>query len=520
MRAADVAIIGYGPVGQLLALKMAQRGHSVVVVERWSALYGLPRAVALDHEVLRILQSSGLMGEFESRTCRSKVYEWRNGQGELLMAFGGMDSGEISGWPAMSGFSQPALERLLDDRVRGEHAGQVELMQGWSLNGLTEHTGGVALRIRPSSDSHGPERSIAARYVVGCDGAGSFVRAAMGASMEELDFAADWLVVDVLPRDPARWNADLVQVCDPSRPTTMVAGGPGRRRFEFMLLPGERKEDMNRPAAAWSLLERWDWTPDNAVLERHAVYTFRACVSDIWRKGRVMLAGDAAHLMPPFAAQGLCTGLRDVAALAWRLDLLLRGSANDALLDSYAAERAPHARQLIEFAVDLGRTICVLDPPAAAARDAALRADKDRAGERYLAPRLGESALLRSGDPHAGKLGLQARVRSAGRLGMFDDVVGSGFVLLGLDHDPKRDLDPGQREFLAALDARVVGIGRGCAIQDVDGSYRSWFADLGAGAVLVRPDFYLVGAGQPGELVDVLMHAPMWNVPNLLAEAV
>ncbi len=504
----DVAIVGYGPVGQALALKLAQQGHRVAVVERWPALFGLPRAVVVDHEIMRILQSLGVMEAFAPHTATSQVYEWRNGAEELLVAYPGLDQMSGSGWPMSCGFSQPSLERILDERVRNDYPGEIELLKGVTVVCLTDAGDHVVLETRTTGREDAPARRIAARYVVGCDGAGSVVRQSMGAAYEELDFAADWLVVDLQPRDPARCSGDLIQICDPQRPTTMIAGGPGRRRFEFMMLAGENKDDFNNPQAAWSLLQRWGWTPANAVLERHAVYTFRATVADTWRRGRVLIAGDAAHLTPPFAGQGLCAGLRDVAALAWRLDLVLRGRAQAALLDSYADERRAHARALIEFAVELGRIICVLDPERARERDANLRAQADTLRQQTMpAPRLGASALVRAADPNAGTLSLQGRVRHRGRIGRFDDLVGTGFVLIGDGHDPARGLDADQLAFLSRIGATVVGVGPGCPVQDIDGSYRRWFDKLGCPAVLVRPDFYVQAAGDAEALVDDLMAA-------------
>jgi hypothetical protein len=354
-------------------------------------------------------------------------------------------------------------------------------------------------------------REIHARFVVGCDGAGSFVRRAMGAHYEEMGFSADWLVIDIRPKDPADWNADLLQICDPARPTTLVASGPGRRRLEFMMLPGETKAELNQPARVWELMRPWGWTPDNALLERHAVYTFGAGIADRWRVGRMLLAGDAAHLTPPFAGQGLCAGLRDVASLAWRLHEVLRGRAQEQLLDTYPSERLPHVRVFTEFSVMLGGVICVLDAAAAAGRDAHMLGPGADAEDRYPDPPLSPSSVLRAADPQAGRLSLQGRIAVNGSEGLFDDLGGGGFVLLGLDHDPEAALAPEQRQFLQRMDIKVVGIGAGTAVHDVDGSYRDWFASLGTRAVIVRPDFYVFGAGEAPQLVAALMASDAWK---------
>src|SRR5262249_33963339 len=153
------------------------------------------------------------------------------------------------------------------------------------------------------------------------------------------------------------------------RPTTLVSGGPGRRRWEFMRLPGEDVDELNRVDTAWRLLAPWGVHPDNAELERHTVYRFQARWVDTWRKGRVLLAGDAAHQMPPFAGQGMCSGIRDASNLAWKLDLVLAERAPAALLDTYPSERIPHVAAVIDFSMALGKVICIADAAEAAARD-------------------------------------------------------------------------------------------------------------------------------------------------------
>jgi hypothetical protein len=225
----------------------------------------------------------------------------------------------------------------------------------------------------------------------------------------------------------------------------------------------------------------------------------------------MLLAGDAAHLTPPFAGQGLCAGLRDVAALSWRLHAVLAGQAQEGLLDTYPAERLPHVRVFTEFSVMLGGVICVLDPKAAAGRDEFMLGPGAAAEDRYPDPPLTNSSVLRAGDPHAGRLSLQSRIAVNGTAGRFDDLLGGGFWLLGLDHDPAAALTPEQQVFLSRLEVRSVAIGVPGGIDDVDGSYRAWFAGLGARAVLVRPDFYVFGAGEASELIAALAASEAWT---------
>jgi len=287
-----------------------------------------------------------------------------------------------------------------------------------------------------------------------------------------------------------------------------VPGGPGRRRFEFMRLPAETVEELNDEETAWRLLQPWGITPATAKLERHTVYTFQARWCDTWRKGRLLLAGDSAHLMPPFAGQGMCSGLRDAVALAWRLELILDGHADDAILDSYGPERAEHVRHFIEASMGLGEVICLPDPVVAAERDTAMKADLAAGVQQppRPLPRLG--AGLHRDDAGGGLLSIQAEVDGVDRRGLFDDVVGTGGVLLLADPQLRDRLRPEDTALLADLGWQVVALaaepGAGQVV-DTTGAYTAWLADLGAAAVLIRPDLYLYGAATDGEDLTALL---------------
>src|SRR5262249_43898536 len=273
------------------------------------------------------------------------------------------------------------------------------------------------------------------------------------------------------------WNPINWQLCDPSRPTTLVSGGPGRRRWEFICLTGESMEDLNSETAAWRLLGPRGMTPATASLQRHVVYAFQAHSCDQCRNCRLRLAGDAAHQMTPFAGQGMCSGVRDAANLAWKLDLVLHDQAPETLLDTYASERVPQVRQVIGFSIELGKVICVPDPEAAAARDSAMiAAVKDRGPTPPLpTPALGPG-LFADGDPLAGHLFLQGEVRRGEQNGRFDDVVGRGFTLLSPVGDPESRLPPELAAYFASLGGVSAHVALGAPVHDLHGSYAQWFA--------------------------------------------
>jgi 2-polyprenyl-6-methoxyphenol hydroxylase-like FAD-dependent oxidoreductase len=495
----DVAIVGYGPTGQMLAILLAQRGWRVTVLERWPTAYPMPRAVHFDHEIGRIFQAAGVADEVREICEPCTHYEWRSRTGETLLRFGVKAEESLTGWPDANMLHQPDLERVLDRRARS--LGSVSVRRGFEVFAVESGPKGVRVRARDASCE---VRNVDAHFAIGCDGANSLVRRSMHVPVEE-EGEFDWLIVDVIPRSPREWQPANWQLCDPARPTTVISGGPGRRRFEFMRLPHESLDALNDEASAWQLLEPWGLTEADTILERHSVYTFRARWAEVWRRGRVLLAGDAAHLLPPFGAQGLGAGLRDAATLSWQLDLVLRGIAPETLLDTYAQERLPHVRSFIDVSLSLGRLVCVTNPDDAAARDAQL-AELMRAGERApvtALPVMGPGTSL-FGDPRAGELFVQGRVRARGRgrrsEGLFDDVVGRGWVLISPDGDPGDVLDPERRGLFASLGGVTAHVGPGGPIADLDGKYRRFFQRTGARVVLQRPDFHLFGSGK--ELVD------------------
>jgi flavoprotein hydroxylase len=494
----DIVIVGCGPVGLLAAILLGLGGWQVMVAERRPVPYPLPRAVTFDHETARLLASAGLSSRLAGISEAASEYEWRNAAGQVLLRFA-WDRPGASGWPRSSMFSQPALEELLTART-GDLA-SVRVRRGLAVTAIAQAGDHVTVTVQDDSGHRGVVR---ASYVIGCDGANSLVRQHMATTVTDLGFRHDWLIVDVLPDPGLTWCPPNLQICDPARPSTAVSGGPGRRRFEFMRLPHETMDQLNRAEMAWSLLRPWRLTPANAVLERHAVYTFQARWADRWRDGRVLLAGDAAHLMPPFAGQGLCSGLRDAANLAWKLSLVLGGQAAPALLDSYTAERSPHAQQAIRASAELGKVICILDPAAAAERDRAMNA----AGGGTVLDGMPDTALaagvLGRGATAAGELCPQGHVAWRGRAGLFDEVVGTGFAIVAL-FDPAAALSRAQLRFCQAIGARLVRLARPGeydldAVADTVGVYHSLLSGTGRSAVIIRPDFYIFGMTDPGGL--------------------
>lgn len=333
----DVAIVGMGPTGATLATLCGLHGLRTVVYERSTAPYSQPRACHLDAEIARILQQCGMERELAGLLTVSAGMEYVDSTGTRLFTFEGFEREPLLGWEEDYVFVQPDLEAAL--RRRLAESPHVEIRQGApapSLDRLLEQ----------------------AAFVVACDGGGSRVREELGIGLTDLGYDEPWLVVDVmLARQPSPPLPTIIQqICDPARLATFVPSHGAHRRWEFQLLGGEQPDP-------WLLLAPWGVTPDHGKLLRAVPYRFHALVAEHWRggpSGRVLLAGDAAHMMPPFMGQGMCSGIRDAANLAWKLAEVVSGTSPAQLLDTYVAERSVHTQTVIRMSVDAGRALARL----------------------------------------------------------------------------------------------------------------------------------------------------------------
>lgn len=507
----DVVQIGYGPVGQTHAALLGARGWKVGVFERHDGLYRLPRAGHLDHEVARIFQGIGALDEVLDEVVVIESYAWFNQHRERLLTFNS-EANAISGWPFSFMFHQPYVEAALNNAV--VRTGNVAVHFGWQAVGISQQGDYVDVTLRPYKLGADPrasseKRVVRARYLVAADGANSFTRSALGIEIEDFGFREEWLVIDLRlnkaldKTTKAFKTTGSYQICDPARPMMAATLGAEFKRFGFMRMPGDADGYLDKTETAWTLIRPWV-RPNDAELIRSVVYEFRSTLVRQWRKGRVILAGDAVHLMPPFMGQGMCSGVRDAANLAWKLDLVLRGWSADDLLDSYQTERGPHVKAHIDLSVHVGKISCTTDPTEAAARDASLKAG----GMAPPPPPPGlERGVLqggRAGDRPVGSLGPQARIRLTDRSGLADDLLGHGRWQLISTRDANSVLSAATRAFIEDLDVACLWFGRGGA-EDSDGVYAKWFADNRIEAAILRPDFYVFGVAKSVEEIEALV---------------
>jgi 3-(3-hydroxy-phenyl)propionate hydroxylase len=491
----DVVVIGCGPVGALASNLLGRAGLRTLVIEQEAQPYPLPRAVHLDHEMMRLFQSAGVIDRVRADMRDTEGHLHVGADHGVIRYMGTVGRPRPFGWSNDYFFYQPELEEHLRQALV-QHP-SIELRFGARFEGLRQEDDGVTVMFREGAVA----QEIRGRWVIACDGARSSVRKALGVRLDDLDFEEPWLVVDAEVAAPVRFPpisgvpeaANLqqlsVMMCDPRRPTTIVPGRGNHRRWEFMLLPGEGDQEMMRPENVARLVGPYlDGVPHTIL--RAATYRFHGLIAERWQVGNVFLAGDAAHQTPPFFGQGMCHGFRDVANLAWKMALVAGGKAGSALLDTYQPERDPHVRAVISAAVATGRYICVLDPVAAAARDAEMRERAKQAQPTTAADLIPPiSAGVVADRPNSGARFIQPWiVRGEGRA-LLDDVTGDGWRLFVAD---AALADRAAEAVVAELPGLGVTIWNVEAIGD-DGALKTWLADHQALAVLVRPDHYVFG---------------------------
>ncbi|MEN8183403.1 MAG: bifunctional 3-(3-hydroxy-phenyl)propionate/3-hydroxycinnamic acid hydroxylase [Myxococcota bacterium] len=497
----DVAIVGYGPVGAFSALLLAEADLRVAILERSTEPVVLPRAIGLDGESMRAFQRIGLSGAIDKilqPQREREEYCFTDSRRRPLFGVELPGYGH-NGWRDNAFFDQPELEALLREHVARND--RIEVLFGREVVALAPSPQKVVLSLAPGSG--GADRELSASFVLGCDGASSFVRSALAIDWVSLGYDQDWLVVDITLRPEGKLPLSMMQVCDPERLTTYVPARDPNRRWEFQVLEGETREEMLRPETIEALLQPW-LPPEHYDIRRSAVYQFHAATAERLRVDRIFLAGDSAHQTPPFLGQGLNSGFRDAVNLGWKIPLVHSGKCHERLLDSYAAERDLHARDLVERAVAIGQLMETLaareagrpDPYASVAR-------RDiPAGGQVVPPLRGGllvGSQIREGGP-VGRLLRQPTVRQSGRSPCrLDSLLGRGFAVVGRQES---DLQPGP-EANAVLDR--LGARQICleGMEVVKGEGDLLFETHPV--AVVRPDRYVFGVVDESRDLDSLL---------------
>ena len=494
----DVVVVGFGPVGAVAACLLGQAGIRTLVVERSTEVWDKPRAIAIDHEILRLFQNIGVADAVLPHTAPFTASEHFGAAGQLIRRVDMVPEPYPQAYVPSMVFTQPPVEAAL--RAHAAAYPSVEVRLGTAFTRLQQSPDDVAVTLDDGS-------TVQAAYVIAADGASSPVRKHLGIPFEDLVFDEPWMVIDVRVNAAglAKLPQTSAQFCEPARPATFIIGPGNHRRWEIMLLPGEDARDMEASDRVWALLARWIG-PQDGELWRANSYRFHALVAKDWRKGRVFLAGDAAHQQPPFIGQGMCQGIRDAANLAWKLEAVLHDRAADALLDTYGEERGLHVRTLTARIKAIGHAICERDPAAAAARDVRLIAEgggrAPTVTRQDIVPPL-QAGLLAPPvdgvtDTARGTLFPQPWLETPNGPARMDTVVGTGWRLV-LDGRRARP-DPAA----VGTAVRPIVIGPGGWLER-DGVLAAWFDRHACVAALVRPDNYVFGIAPTENDVPALL---------------
>lgn len=547
---ADVVIAGLGPTGLVLSHMLGMRGHKVIVLEREPMFYGNARAVYTDDECMRIFQHINCAEELQKDMLLDTPVQFTRPDGAVMGQYKPLF--HPFGWPVVNFFYQPYLETTLTELL--SRYPNVEIRRGRELVEFSQDANGVSLThqatqnyrfsdtddSRADADGDPDQQAIRARYMVGADGGRSVTRESLGIKMTGKNFPEPWLVVDLKQKKKGvglRHMPYFNFVVDPKMPVVSCVQPDGFHRFEFMMMQGQTKEWLEQDDTVRMLLSKYV-NPDDFEVKRKLVYTFNALMAERWREGRVLLAGDAAHMTPQFMGQGASSGVRDAHNLGWKLSMVLNGHADDSLLDSYQSERHSHAQAMIDVSVMLKDIVSMTNPVGTAVRDAliamsrVIKPARDFLEEGKFKPTpvykkghyLGLPRKKRNGPE--GAMAPQPEVRRFdGRRVLLDELLGTEFSLVGLNVDPLSVLDAENRQRLEALKLQsltLYGYGnrpqatdgvvrdlseRSPEVEQIDGEMVEWFAKAGfkkQAIAILRPDKFAYAVVEPSQLNQAL----------------
>jgi 3-(3-hydroxy-phenyl)propionate hydroxylase len=508
----DVAIAGAGPVGLLIANFLGQRGIRTVILEQLPELIDYPRGVGIDDETLRTIQAAGLIDSVMEHVTPNQIMHFTSSSGRIFASL--QPTTDEFGFPRRNSFIQPLVDKVLADGLKRYPC--VDLRFGQEVAAFEQDDDRVSIQFT------GGQPPLTARYLVACDGGNSLIRRSLGIKFEGRTAANRWIVVDIA-NDPLG-APDSFLHGRPSRPYVSIALPHGLRRFEFMLFDGEAPDDVVSDEMLHSLLQPLIARPDDIDLIRARVYRHNGRLAERFRDGRIILAGDAAHIMPVWQGQGYNSGVRDAFNLAWKLALVVDNKANDSLLDTYGAERREHARAMISLSEAAGVIFSPTNRIVAKFRDALVRLIGIIPSIRSYflemrfkpMPRYKEGALFYqqgyADNSAVGRMFIQPLVDRGDGPAKLDEVLGNGFALLAWGVDPRRWLDDEALRIAEDLGIKIISavpttqaaFERKRAdleiVGDHQGRLKTWFGLQNRAVVLLRPDRFVAAISSPQDV--------------------
>lgn len=500
----DIVVIGAGPVGLTAAALASVYGLKTLIVDREAVPFPLPRAIHMNGDVVRVLRAAGISHLIRPQLAIQRGLKIYGADRKLNMIVKRKDDPDATGLSSQYAFYQPTLEAILRDKLT--QSNQVEMRLGCELVSFEQSADNVDLVLAKGED----KVSCSAKFIVACDGARSTVRRLLNIEMDDFGAEDFWVVVDFFIDERSELPCDFVHLyCEPKSPAVYVPGPGQHRRIEWMLRPGDQPQLYAQRKKVEKTLENWI-TLEHAEVIRHATYQFRSLIAQKWRDGRIFLAGDAAHLTPPFMGQGMGHGLRDVSNLLWKLNQAIRCNVKEDFLDSYQLERAPHVQSIIKHVIGVGKMIALADVPAASARDKAMREQTGLSSDEDKPVRLGKS--FSTTDLYAGFEFPQLWLHYQGVKVRMDDLVKDSALLI-----TRGDPMP---EAIAAIkeNKNLFWIGNfsqaDFVLLDTDGQESgifNWLDEAKADAVLVRPDKYIYGHTKLDKLHILIKNYESWT---------
>ncbi len=477
MKKFDVTIVGLGPAGGTLANLLAMHDFSILILDREKSFYPLPRAVHFDDEIMRVFQTIGITKEFLKHTIINKGTKFVNSKDKVILDWPRPKKITENGWYPSYRFHQPDLEKKLRKKLKNYKKVSIEQnSEVIKIKNSKNHVDITYLNL----NNH-KEYLVRSKYVIGCDGANSITRKQMKTKMDNLGFTQKWAVVDLILKKKKNNLPDrTIQYSNPKQPATYCRNVGRRRRWEFAIKEKHSDKKVLSENYIWNFLKPW-LNKSEAIIERKTIYTFESAIARKWRKGRVFIAGDAAHLMPPFMGQGMCAGIRDASNLAWKIANCIRNKFDETLLNTYQSERSLNVKEYIETTMRMGEFVNAVE--SIQITDNIKFDKKGIKSMQSIKPKLGKG-LGNLKDRNRGKIFPQFKLKNNKTLDEYFSK--KGMIILSSDIKPKN--------------SKNYIILKANNLSDV----LKYLRNINSKAILVRPDRFILASARSNKDVSFL----------------